>query len=60
MLIKADIKKGFIDACKAVMNDTEIDRDAALDKVMAGFAQTVIDAIRSATITAPNGTCTIA
>ncbi len=60
MLVKQTIKKGFIDACKAVMNDTEIDQDAALDKVMDGFAQTMIDAIKSATITAPNGECTIA
>jgi hypothetical protein len=59
MLVKEDIKQGFIDACAQVMNDTEIDRDAALDKVMGNFAQVIIDAIRSATITAPNGPCTI-
>ena len=60
MLIKQTIKQGFIDACKAVMDDKSDDRDGALDRVMDGFAQTVIDAIKSATITAPNGTCTIA
>ncbi len=58
MLDKDTIKKGLLASCKKAMNETE-DRDGALDKVMDGFAQAIIDAIKSATITAPNGTCSI-
>jgi len=59
MLDEGIIKRGFIDACNQVMNDLSDDRDGALDKVMSGFARVVADAIKSATVTAPNGVCSI-
>jgi uncharacterized protein (DUF2342 family) len=55
MLVKETIKQGFIDACTAVIDDQSDDRQGALDRVAEGYAQTVIDAIKSMTITYISG-----
>ncbi len=51
MLVKATIKKGIKDAFTQVMEDDEIGREAALDKVADKIADAVIDAIQSMEIT---------
>lgn len=58
-LVKETITQGLIAACTAVMNDTSDDREGTLANVADGFAQVIVDAIKSATITSPTGPCTI-
>jgi uncharacterized protein (DUF2342 family) len=55
MLDKETIKQGFIDACTAVMNDKSDDRTGTLERVADGYAQTVIDAIKSMKISYTTG-----
>lgn len=63
-LVKETIKQGFIDACTQVINDNSDDRTGTLAKVAEGYAQTVIDAIKSmkiiytAGLTSPAGPVT--
>ncbi len=54
-LVKATIKQGFINACTQVMNDQSDDRTGTLERVAEGYAQTVIDAIKSMKIIYTNG-----
>ena len=55
MLVKETIKKGFVDACTQVMNDKSDNRQGALERVAEGYAQTVINAIKSMKIVYTGG-----
>ena len=54
-LVKGTIKQGFIDACTQVMDDKSDDRTGTLATVAEGYAQTVIDAIKSMKIVYTGG-----
>jgi len=64
MLSKNDIKKDIKAAFESVMYDESDDRVGAIDRVADKIAETVVSAIKSATInytdglTAPNGPVT--